>query len=453
MCSARDPWGAARPSRPVGRSFGASSMAPTTTPVDLRRAVQTRAPVTVGHVLGAPFVSADAPLATWAAAQPVPLPPWVGSLGSVTAATSSWLPTTGRWTGSPDLAVRGSSLSGTAGRGRSRLGGLQLGTDETDLAGGCDECPEDGACYTIMSGHCREVDCGSDLCECGPCEGTGCDTLLVPPEGRSHDCALVMSGNETECTACDRTRDGGDFEAMATDYVDDLVNMSGFDGSAADLVMHAWALLYNNTDLVKWAVCWVTGNAAKGDCLLARIRGESANVNLKMKSGDAHQFYTSGSHFEPFYGGTIQVYEDGKWQEYLAVWDDDELATDGTPIGRMCAAVDLSCTLLHELTHVCWRAWSDEADTCRKSYLIENAFRWAMFRRYPAALQSACCGGPGLGDADVFGSSQALWLNDNCVGSASGSSGGTTATAAYKLWWLEHHADKPGTTFSDRERL
>lgn len=418
---------------------------PTRISPELRRAVLTRAPITVGHIVGAPFVTDEEPLAPWAAAQPVPMPAAISSL-ALAQRPGGWLPP------EPSPHSRSSSLLGGTSGGGSGDTSRRLWSFDDDLAGGCNECPDTEECYTVMNGICREVDCGSDQCECGPCEGRGCDTLLTPPVGRSHDCALVMSGNETECTACDKDRDGDDFGAMATGYVDDLVNMSGFDGSAADLVMHAWALLYNNTDLVKWAVCWVTGNASKGDCLLARIRGESANVRLTMKSGDAHQFYTSASHIEPIYGGTIQVYEGGKWQEYLAVWEDDAVAADGTPIGQMCAAVDLACTFLHELTHVCWRAWSDESGDCRKSYLIENAFRWAMFRRYPDALQSGCCAGEGLGEEVVFGSSAARWLDDGCVTPSSGSSGGTTATAAYKIWWLEHHADKPGTTFDDRER-
>ena len=71
---------------------------------------------------------------------------------------------------------------------------------------------------------------------------------------------------------------------------------------------------------------------------------------------------------------------------YINAWSSAKDDTD-----RMCVTVDLSATLLHELTHVIGFFSMDSAGDCDGSYLIENLYRWAVFQRYSDTARAACC--------------------------------------------------------------
>ncbi len=436
-------------------------------------------PLTVGHVLGEPFVTADEPLATFAAAHPVPTPAWAGVASRMAGGSAGWMPPStltmpafsggSRTPSSSGLSssVRVSKpagglmsspfdLSGLIG---GATGGRVLRRDEGFVpAGSCETCPETEECYTIMDGVCREVPCDSDLCACGPCERWECEQELTAPSAteRSTGCEDdgQVEGSNGTCSplACDIERTVSDFTSLSTSWIDEVVNIDDdFSTSEQDLLRHAWALLVANTELVDWAVCWVTGNSGAGDCLLNRINGVDANVNLKHVSSDSHHFYVGPLDMAvpPLYGGTIRIYENWPWDRYIDIWN------SGDTCNQLCSALDLACTLLHKLTHVCWRAWNDESSDCDSSYLVENVFRWAMYRRYPDALQSECCSYPDLGGDWVFGDDAGHYPERECLDSAESSSSASAdaeALAAAKEDWLEHKGDKPGESIASPER-
>lgn len=286
------------------------------------------------------------------------------------------------------------------------------------------------------------------------------DTHCVTCEKGAASCHRNIEGDDAICSdlaPVDSPFSRLDFiSASSSDAADKVSIDDGFTSEETDLLLKAWALLVQSTDLVKWAVCWITGKPATGDCIVNQINGAGTNVHIK-----AHE--TTGSFWETGWlaslwgGGTINIAVLGSdWLNYVDIWRCGE-TSGAEPVDKMCAAVDLSATLLHELTHSCIRAWrdSDHANECYTSYLIENAFRWAIFHRYQDAASSTCC--TGVADDKVFGSSGAKYPNTGCVSctsstGTSGTSTGTSASADEKNWWLEHHTDKPGSGLDRPER-
>ncbi len=286
-------------------------------------------------------------------------------------------------------------------------------------------------------GGVREPDTGGGR----PVPGTGGGvytpvTYLVAPEDMTTTCVGCERG--TEC--CHRPIKGDDAtcaELAPVDTpasLDDFVSASSadaagrvdidpaFSATETDLLLKAWAILVQNTDLVKWAVCWITGNPGAGDCIVHRILGKGYKVSIKAKEGEG-SFHTT-------WFREIQILVEGAhWVDYVDIWS----CGDGASAEQICSAVDLSATLLHEITHVCNRAWwdGDGAGKCYTSYLVENAYRWAVFHRYRDLAGSGCC--DEVRKPDVFGDSYAHYPDDGCLPCAR--SGGM--------------ADSVGTSLSD----
>ena len=228
--------------------------------------------------------------------------------------------------------------------------------------------------------------------------------LVTPPERmRLHACAHFDFDAREECEIPllePRTID--DFLSIEP-YVDGTsVNIKRAETDEEALVRTAWALLRRNEDLVVFAVCWVTANPDKGDCIVGHLE-EFLPTSMVRITVDRLVKYDFSGWPMIFFGGLIRILETGKFKDYVAAW------TSGVDEYRYCSAVDLACTLLHELTHVCWRAASDDPGDCRNSYIIENVFRYCMFLRYHGAAVGCCTG---LDADDVFYHDGAWWLDE-----------------------------------------
>jgi hypothetical protein len=145
------------------------------------------------------------------------------------------------------------------------------------------------------------------------------------------------------------------------------------------------ALLVENVDVIEWLEARVTSRNGgnQRDKITSRVRKRRRkSIRLcvdKKKCNDS--FSVTGGVFSiPMYGIWVDA--------YLKPW----MRPGGNPtdVDRLCVAIELTATILHELLHVDYASLSnkDKPGTCEESYLIENMFRWAMYQRYPEALGS-----------------------------------------------------------------
>lgn len=226
---------------------------------------------------------------------------------------------------------------------------------------------------------------------------TGAVAVLDPPARSEWDgtCEHKMEGNRSLCTALLDARSIADFYEMDVEGYADTVVIKGFGEDGEDLLLHAWALLNENTDLIRYAVCWATGNEEGADEIIAHLRRTRSRVNIKAEDGsrctEHWAFLTSSADIGG--GGTIKVCVNYRfWQTALENW------TSASRSDRPCSVLEVAVALLHELAHVAWRGLADAWEflgTCRKPQLIENVFRWAMYQRYAWIESSECCDGQG----------------------------------------------------------
>lgn len=220
--------------------------------------------------------------------------------------------------------------------------------------------------------------------ECDPIQWDQCENPLE---------SSLLRG---DCTIGSLWLDGvfGLFDLVVDD------NLEPLDPDVHELIEAAWAILLANIDLAEWVACLFTGleafssfgNESLAKCLRDRVLGQGAwfgaggNVTIKLqdKVGSFLTWWT------PF-GGIIHIRtRSSTWQnKYVALYK------NGDEKEKFCIAADLAGTLLHELVHTClagYSAASDESCECEISYLIENAFRWALGQRYTClAGIGPCC--------------------------------------------------------------
>ncbi len=271
-----------------------------------------------------------------------------------------------------------------------------------------------------------------------------CPGVLSPPSGWTSSCDMKGTSSECDLYCGDFTRDGDDFDTMDTSDIDELVDIdSAFTPSETALLKHAWALLYENQDLVEWARCWVRGSdPIRETCLVERIQGEWENVSV-VKDWDSSGGDANAETTLPFTyvgGGRIKLYVNpGRgFSNASEIWRADETNSVGAHIGRMCASIYVAVLLLHELVHVCWalRAVGDDPGECEVTYLIYNAFGWGLLNRYPQAAESLCC--KDLAKESTFGSSDSFVLDTDCI---SASTSSAVSTACLMACSEEHAGD------------
>lgn len=242
-------------------------------------------------------------------------------------------------------------------------------------------------------------------------------------------CEDAFEGSTFHCYIPDPYEEGwvsiDDLEAMDIYAHEDTVELVNTDSDEKVLLLTAWELLHQNKDLVEWAACMVLGSDASDvDRLVSKIERTSRTVRIRI-TGDCTDFWGDSFGFHAWSGasgGTIEIcmYTNHWVNHYLPLWTESIKAVD-----KWCSALDLAVTLLHELTHTIGLSGGDVAGTCEESYLIENMFRFALFRRHPTITNSACCSG--YWDAGwLVGESGAVWVNANDCITVSSSTGWST---------------------------
>ena len=170
-----------------------------------------------------------------------------------------------------------------------------------------------------------------------------------------------------------------------------------WDADAETLVAQAFAILGLNVDVIRWISCIYYGQygaLSPASCIERKIRGTgSFRLNLVLV-GEEGSFRASPSYApvpfgSPAYpGGRIEIFDGSRWGKYLAAYR----TSAGAP--QFCIVLDLAATILHELVHVCtplqFSDSGDESEDCDPTYLLENAFRWAMAQRYPCISGTSC---------------------------------------------------------------
>lgn len=286
--------------------------------------------------------------------------------------------------------------------------------------------------------HGDEVGCCSEDCFCCSCMDCDADDGLLhapfEPEDGANACATEEPdkewGNSSRCEVDEITRTAVDISGLDVDVaattlcIESTMGREITSGSRYDLLVMCWALLQDNVDLMEWAVCWATGDTGVGKEIAGKISRTGRRFKVVLEAGACDD----GAFCALIGGRKISINtESDEWSRYVEMWE------DGTASVWMCAVVDLTCTLFHELMHSAGYSRDDEARTCKDSYLAENIFRWAMFRRYGSAgiASSTCC--DHLDDDDVFGSDSARYPDSECLpASSSGSSSSGTLTLPHR---------------------
>lgn len=229
--------------------------------------------------------------------------------------------------------------------------------------------------------------------------------MLGRPVGRSTQCERRIGGSEAKCdnvfrvTPDSRRTARAFFEDADQPFVSASVKIKGATAEEQELLLHAWAAMLLNPDVIQWSVCWVKGTNPKraGASLLKHIRRDGvprATIKVRAKDGiNANLDFT---------GGVVRIGRRNLTSNLDAWRSSDER-------DRLCGVLDLAGTLLHEMAHVVSLAGSDSgtvATHCYHSYLIENIFRYGLFSRY----EVECCGH--IGEA-TWGFNQSLFLS-NC---------------------------------------
>jgi hypothetical protein len=167
------------------------------------------------------------------------------------------------------------------------------------------------------------------------------------------------------------------------------------------LLTTATSLIVENLDIVEW----VENRLFDDDFFYVSnfIRNLKGRVPLKLcgSQDSCHDTYSSfsGVIFMPHFYEIDGAKNDSTFvAKYLKPWMFP--VSTNSNIDRICIAVDLSATLLHEFFHTRRIGVSnyEHSGNCEFSYLFENMFRWAMYKRYPMTAWSRFLPHPGKRD-------------------------------------------------------
>jgi len=390
---------------------------------ELREALRARTPITVGHVLGAPFVTEDEPLAPWAAAQTVPLPAGVSTLGLAQRPSGGWLPQaeTWGWNGSAPSRSGSSTLpSGGPSRLSSKLqravlrrapialghvlgppfvtrseplapwastlpaplpvgvSGLGLAQRPAGWLPSADERWWDGTglgragASTLLGGSPggRGRSTSSRLWSGGDSIGSDCGTCHALA---SRDMGALGEGlyREVEATTAGTERMpissiGGDYEEGTWCKFRDRV--SDADRAYIDL---AWSLVVEHLDIIE---SYFDARDESWSCYYDALTGaDKVRVDIKDMEG-----YRGKGWGDTGRGGYVVLNSELLNCEHSLISDDSYTIAE-----RFCVVLDLSALIVHEVRHTCW---INEPG----AYSVEGWFRYHIQRRYGVASTTFC---------------------------------------------------------------
>jgi len=164
----------------------------------------------------------------------------------------------------------------------------------------------------------------------------------------------------------------------------------------------AWALMMENTDVVRWIACMLT-KAPSGfdDCMVQGIVADRPTLDLSKTIAAGNVPRLCGTQACGLIGNRIVVVRDHtSAQTLMGNW-----AGAWTAAGKLCAAISLARVFIHELAHArCGRHHPPGGGSwrCDTSSLVGNASQWALAQRYRPWLEG--CGNcfSSLGGPTVF---------------------------------------------------
>lgn len=223
---------------------------------------------------------------------------------------------------------------------------------------------------------------------------------LYPPEtwleGSDAACRSYFEGSTSECPGpSSATRD-----ALTHDVVESHAGSIHFKNANSDvekaIIVYGWAYLCENTDLLNWVLCWLSGPEVGGG-YYQDVKGRlTANwpfrVNVKFidDPSQVDQEETEARATGGFLGSGIIHWnrETYLWKYAKQIW------SSGCGAMQTCLHIEIASILFHELLHVAGfrHATEDYQFTCDFAVLAGNCLKYAMRLRYPSACESSCCG-------------------------------------------------------------
>jgi hypothetical protein len=239
--------------------------------------------------------------------------------------------------------------------------------------------PEEG--YDVL---CAPSDCATDVC---PIEGASCcGAIPLVPDGHPWFMGFADDPHVNEAAVKFR--------------------LSGGTSDERKMVEYAWAVLYHNQDIVKWAACLLTDDPDAGDCIVDWLNNEHRDplrITIDDEFGAFGECPGDGSGFLSWGDQITQQIKfcssEPLWQNLACTW-----SSLGSPFvdwrEQNCIGIYLSLVLAHELSHVCWRRvgwWHNdigplEHAPCDFARRIGNVVLWGLLERYRAkdAVSERC---------------------------------------------------------------
>ena len=178
----------------------------------------------------------------------------------------------------------------------------------------------------------------------------------------------------------------------------------------------AVSFLIANADIIRWATCLMHGPGYEDRIVEKLTKTWSVDTRLDITCDDGGDKHGSIRPCPEFLALSFALFGVNICTETNQVDTWLRLFASSDPDERLCGLIDLSSTLVHELTHVALTFRSgdlsssregDLDETCSRSHLLQSIYQWAIYQRYPQALRAECCAqvGDAFMDSHVLGTS------------------------------------------------
>lgn len=213
----------------------------------------------------------------------------------------------------------------------------------------------DGQNYCQIKGLCfdsTEVKKTSNWKPCG-------EPMALPAQ--RHGCEGLGQRNP-RCMLVDMEKTVADFEGLALSasqwvYRIDWQHPVGSRPSSELYIGWAHAVLEDNLDIVRWAMCYVLDKECP-DCLIDLLKGsERPQYDVRPKGDETATFYS------PPGSGVFVRGHDPSWTRRLGHGNDCQGDSGGDIRGRMYLALHLAATVAHEQAHQCGYGLWDALNT------------------------------------------------------------------------------------------
>jgi len=179
------------------------------------------------------------------------------------------------------------------------------------------------------------------------------------------------------------------------------------DAELHDLFRCGWTLLLENTDLIDFIACTLTGNPDAGDCIIDKLKSDEVGIFFTCEHDDVAAYAVSYTSEDvaltalalwllgPFAAAIVAAVTIKTGLEVHICPDDDDIDSmlrDFTALGdcQTCGCIAMAALMLHEVAHLCWRDILDD-ETCGFADMIQNSFEFMAAERYMGGAANTCC--------------------------------------------------------------